>query len=132
MGHGLRLQSKGVHVAFAAGTGALCFVDLVAFLIQANLGLRMGMSGSVNERPKDDEVEIDITQFQLHLYVSYPRREEGVALELFEALAAYCKRTNNPSFTLHLRLSQENVNPQRWDEAFIRQEIARLGGAKAI
>ena len=55
-----------------------------------------------------------------------------MALELFEALNAYCKRTNNRSFSLHLRLSQENVNPQRWDEAFIRQEIAKHGGASNI
>lgn len=40
MGHGLRLKPSGVHIAFAAGTGALCFVDLVALLIQANLGMR--------------------------------------------------------------------------------------------
>lgn len=30
MGHGLRMKNSGVHVAFAAGTGVLCFVDLVA------------------------------------------------------------------------------------------------------
>ena len=30
MGFGLRPKTKGVHVAFAAGTGVLCFVDLVA------------------------------------------------------------------------------------------------------
>ena len=39
MGKGLRVQRDGVHIAFAAGTGALCFVDLVAHLIQANLDI---------------------------------------------------------------------------------------------
>lgn len=60
----MRLKPQGVHIAFAAGTGALCFVDLVANLIQANLGMRMGMSGSLNEKPTVDESqEIDITKF---------------------------------------------------------------------
>ena len=39
MGKGLLVQSTGVHIAFAAGTGILCFVDLVGHLIQAALGL---------------------------------------------------------------------------------------------
>ena len=33
MGKGLQVQSTGVHIAFAAGTGVLCFVDLVGHLI---------------------------------------------------------------------------------------------------
>jgi len=65
--------------------------------------------------------------FQFHLYVSYPRRSDAVALELFEALDAYCKRKSMPNFSLFLRLSQEKVNPQRWDENFIRQEISKVG-----
>ena len=31
------------------------------------------------------------------------------------------------NFHLFLRLSQEKVNPQRWDENFIRQEIGKFG-----
>ena len=59
--------------------------------------------------------------------MSYPRRGDGVALELFEALDAFCKREKIKSFSLYVRLSQEKVNPQRWDEDFIRQEIAKYG-----
>ena len=33
MGKGLLVQQTGVHIAFAAGTGILCFVDLVGHLI---------------------------------------------------------------------------------------------------
>ena len=65
--------------------------------------------------------------FQFHLYVSYRSRDQAIALELFEALEAYCRRTNTNNFHLHLRLSAEKVNPQRWDEAFIRQEIDKFG-----
>ena len=33
MGFGLNISSTGKHVAFAAGTGILVFIDLVAHLI---------------------------------------------------------------------------------------------------
>ena len=33
IGKGLEVSRTGVHIAFAAGTGALCFVDLVATII---------------------------------------------------------------------------------------------------
>lgn len=37
MGKGLMVKTTGVHVAFAAGTGVLVFVDLVMMLALANL-----------------------------------------------------------------------------------------------
>lgn len=37
MGKGLMVNRKGVHVAFAAGTGVLVFVDLVMHLALVNL-----------------------------------------------------------------------------------------------
>lgn len=39
LGKGLQVSEQGVHIAFAAGTGVLCFVDLVAQLILFNLGI---------------------------------------------------------------------------------------------
>ena len=38
LGRGLRVKQGGIHIAFAAGTGILCFVDLVAALIREALG----------------------------------------------------------------------------------------------
>ena len=59
--------------------------------------------------------------------MSFPKRVDSVALELFEALEAQCRRADLNNFHLHLRLSQEKVNPGRWDEAFIRKEIGKHG-----
>ena len=39
MGKGLSVQSEGVHIAFAGGTGVLTFIDLVAHLALENLRL---------------------------------------------------------------------------------------------
>ena len=75
---------------------------------------------------EDNSVNID--NFHFHLYVSFPRRSDSVALELFEALDALCKRENKACFTLYVRLSQERQNPERWNEDFIRREITQIGG----
>ena len=37
-GKGLQVESEGIHVAFAAGTGVLPFMDLVAQIALFNLG----------------------------------------------------------------------------------------------
>ena len=39
MGKGLSVQSEGIHIAFAGGTGVLTFFDLFAHLVFENLGL---------------------------------------------------------------------------------------------
>ena len=67
-------------------------------------------------------------QIHFHLYVSFPSRSEALAIELFEALDTYCKRQSLNNFSLFVRLSQEKINEQRWDENFIHQEITKLGG----
>lgn len=39
MGKGLAPEKEGIHLAFCAGTGALCFVDMMAHIALAELGL---------------------------------------------------------------------------------------------
>ena len=131
MGHGLKPKQQGVHVVFAAGTGVLCFVDLVAAIAQYLVDIRRrGSSINSNDQQtlvSSNNFEINWDQFELHLYASFPRRSESIAVELFEALDAFCKREQRNNFKLFLRLSQENVNPQRWDADFIQQEVKKLG-----
>ena len=64
--------------------------------------------------------------FKLYLYVSFPSREESVALELFEALADYCNRNGRKNFDLYVRLSQEGKNPQRWNQEFVLQQLGKF------
>lgn len=69
MGHGLQLQRKGIHVAFAAGTGALCFVDLVAYLLKVNTGAigadpsRQKSIQGVEDDEKEDDLQVDARDF---------------------------------------------------------------------
>ena len=80
MGKGLDIQSKGTHIAFTAGTGCLVFVDLVAHLIRKNNDL-------LREK---EEAFIDKKDFKFVFFVSFPTREEGIALELCEGLLQNC------------------------------------------
>ena len=43
--------------------------------------------------------------FKLYLYVSFPNREDSIALELCEALSNHCNRLDNKNFELFIRLS---------------------------
>ncbi len=79
MGKGLDIQKSGNHVAFTAGTGVLVFVDLVAHLIRKNLEML--------DHEEDAELSPD---FKFTLFVSFQKREDGVALELCEALQKIC------------------------------------------
>ena len=112
------VKPTGVHVAFAAGTGVLVFVDLVMMLALANLGIAQKVV-------KSDADMINTEKFKLVLYCAFPSRAEAVALELFEALNDYCKRNGLINFELILRLSKEKVNPERWTEAFVLKEMLK-------
>jgi hypothetical protein len=59
-----------------AGTAVFIFVDLVAFLIRLNLDLLKG----------EHRETIDKDNFRFILYISFPRKEEALAIELLEAL----------------------------------------------
>ena len=156
MGFGLRLKPTGNHIVFAAGTGVLCFVDLVAYLARLSFGMHLGESyvgrsqagianstrsyiSSVMTSPLsrskvdysdrdtvprasmytdvpgrkstyvDPRTEVDLDNFRLHLYVSFPRRSVALALDLLEGFDAFCRRTNNNCFHLHLRISEEGA-----------------------
>jgi hypothetical protein len=109
MGKSLMASQTGTHIVFAAGTGVLCYVDLVAHLALANLGVL----------PEEDTV--DVNSFKLVLYVSFQSRQDSVGLDLFEALDAYCKRQKLRNFELYVRLSKEKQNSARWDKQFIEQ-----------
>ena len=68
-GLGLSRETKGTHVAFAAGTGILVFVDLIAKLAL----------GETDVIPMVDRMDPD---FKLVLFASFPKREESIALDL--------------------------------------------------
>lgn len=115
MGKGLAPEKEGIHLAFCAGTGALCFVDIMAHIAMAELG--------VLTKEDYEAGSILPERFEMHMYASFPSKVEGVAWTLMEALDAYCKRKGSKSFELHPRLSKEKVNPARWNEQWFQNTL---------
>jgi hypothetical protein len=92
MGLSLGVQSQGTHIAFAAGTGILPFIDLVAHLL---LVLISGNGTAVNSDSGADLLQgsanrVNPDTFKLVLYTSFLDEEEAVGLELIAALQELC------------------------------------------
>jgi hypothetical protein len=64
-------SSSGLHFAFAAGTGVLVFIDLVARLLMQSVGV-FSPEESLNPC------------FKFVLFASFDSRENAIALELLE------------------------------------------------
>ena len=108
MGKGLGIKKEGVHIAFTGGTGTLVFVDLVAHLVRKNLNLlKEHESGYISDK-----------NFKFVFYVSFPNRQDSVALDLLEGLVELNKKLGYNNFELVKRISNEGRQP-RWDDAFI-------------
>jgi len=106
------VKPKGVHIVFAAGTGVLCFVDLVAQLALAI----MELDTAINQ----GDTFLDLNDFKLVMYVSFKDRGDAIALELLYALSDFCMQLDEKiNFELYVRLSAEGINNQKWDHEFI-------------
>jgi len=90
-GKGLIEEQAGTHIAFAAGTGVLCFVDLVAHFALKNLrgNDRAGGDGSLNSKRGSKARKATESEFKLILYVSFPNRAGSIALDFFENMQAH-------------------------------------------
>ena len=110
MGRGLGLtkKSKGTHFAFAAGTGVLVYIDLVARLALQELG-------AIPESQKLDK------DFRLVLFASFQKREDAIGLELLEALVDRVNSSGSVKFELNLRFS--NQKSARWDKNFVSKQM---------
>lgn len=81
-GLGLHPQTTGTHIAFAAGTGILVFIDMIA-------RIALGLLEAV---PHTERLNKD---FKLELYYSIRSSSDGICLELLLALQNYCTKMSN-------------------------------------
>jgi hypothetical protein len=117
MGKGCNLENKGTYVAFAAGTGALVYLDLVARLILQNSG----------NLPKDCEKFED--DFCFHFFISFVNRDEAIGLDLCEALLELNKAKGINNFTLTVRLSEQKDGAPRavrWNKDYIMPVLKEI------
>lgn len=112
-GLGLTAESKGKHIAFAAGTGVLVFVDLVA---------RIALQ-TIDVIPREQCLN---PQFELELFVSFQNKEDAIALEMMELLSQQMQLHESTKFILHTRFSDQK--DARWDDKFL---VNNLKGKEA-
>ena len=107
-GLGLSKDSRGTFLAFAAGTGVLVFIDLVAKMVLQLLNA-----------PFTESEELLHDDFNLVFYASFQSRADAIALPLLEGLQQLTKKKGcEAKFTLVIRFSDEKM--PRWDNDFIK------------
>ena len=101
-------NTSGLHFAFAAGTGALVYVDLVAKLLLQSVGAF----------PPENCMN---PGFKFVLFASFDSRQGAIALELLEGFRDLQKSMGLNSFDLELRFSDQKT--KRWDKDFIIERL---------
>ena len=114
MGKGLGIKQGGTHLAFTAGTGILPFIDLVALMVRANLGI-------LDPEVMPAQFKAGST-FKFVLYVSFDSRKDALAMELLEGLYEITQKLGLKNFDLVIRLSSEKQG-SRWNEEFIKRQF---------
>jgi len=96
MGKGLCISenTKGLHVAFAAGTGVLVFIDLICRIALTNMELI----------PTSQRLNKD---FKFHLYVAFKNREQAMCLQIIDAVEKLMDKMNKDMFKITYRFSEE-------------------------
>lgn len=102
MGKSLGVKRYGNHLAFAAGTGAITFMDLSAYVARFVMG----------ELDEKESAEI-ADDFRFEYYVSYFNEEQSCGLRMLRLLS----ELHSKHFKLTVRLSTERS--ARWDKNWI-------------
>lgn len=106
LGKSLGVKRSGQHLAFAAGTGAITFMDLSAYVARFVMG-----------EMDDKEAEQIGDDFKFTYYVTYFNRKQSCGLRLLELLQSL----NSKHFELKLRLSDQKS--RRWDQGFLAEHL---------
>ncbi len=119
---------ENIHVVFAAGTGVIPFLDLVAFILryavhkiskekyQINSNLLI-----VNEAETFNQIVSD--NFQLHMYVSFRDRQSALFLDILEDLAKIDLKYSLNLFKLHAIINNETGKDHIMNENFMLSEF---------
>ena len=102
MGKSLGVKRYGTHLAFAAGTGAITFMDMAAYVARFVLG----------EMDEKESCQV-ADDFRFELYVTYYNEEQACGLRLLRLL----QELGSKHFKLTVRLS--SARSRRWDKDWL-------------
>jgi NAD(P)H-flavin reductase len=121
MGKGLQINSTGTHVAYAAGTGVLVFIDLIAHLILCLIA-EYGDHNILDKATR----KVNINDFKLVLYTSFTDKEEAICLPLIEGLTSLCEKYKRTDIFEHYpRISRDAKGAGRWNDRFFFDQFKR-------
>ena len=114
-GKGLSIKPTGLHVAFAAGTGVLVFLDLVTRILLHNTGIH-----KLGEDFDED--------FKFHLYISHQNLTETMGMDLCYKLMQVNDKLKLNNFYLNVRLTEGRdgiygKKPDRWASTLLREQL---------
>jgi len=118
------MSQKGIHVAFCAGTGALIFLDLIAYLLIKNSFKKLSHIIPENMKHLADD-------FEFHIYCSWEDRDQAIGLEIMEMLEKVNECLQMTNFKLTTRFSkvkEGESKPPRWDQNWIEKELMQNKG----
>jgi ferredoxin-NADP reductase len=107
LGKSLGVTRSGNHLAFGAGTGAITFMDMTAYVARFVLGEAVDEIDAL--KLEDD--------FKFTFYVTYFNRKQSCGLRMLELL----QQLKSKHFELVLRLSDQKS--RRWDQGFLAERL---------
>jgi len=119
LGLGLTDQSFGYHIAFAAGTGILPFLDLFDLVLESLLA------------PSNSPLPTKfLKKFKMVVFASFPSREDTPGIELMEKCMKACLNAKETVIEFNLRFSDQTS--ERYDRAFMETRKDILTQAQNI
>jgi len=107
LGKSLGVKRSGEHLAFGAGTGAITFMDLSAYVARIIMGEAVD---EVDAQKLEDD-------FKFTYYVTYFNRKQSCGLRMLELL----QQLKSKHFELVLRLSDQKS--RRWDQGYLQERL---------
>jgi len=101
-GLGLNEHSTGIHVAYAAGTGVLVFIDLVAYLIRHQINCLHGDEARLSEN------------FVFIFNVAFSNKDSAIALKFLQL--ANELESKNFELRLVIRSGEDGHDNTKWDQ----------------
>lgn len=117
----------GSYVIFAAGTGIIPFLDLVAFTVRY-AAYKVAyehfnyMDNYLEQKEVSSFEEIVGITFKLHVFVTFADADSTIFLDVMTRLQGLDKQYNLGLFKLHTRVSSKNK--EKWDSKFIQDNLS--------
>jgi NAD(P)H-flavin reductase len=136
VGTGLNLFNnilKGTNVIFAAGTGIIPFIDLIAFTVtymtyqisqqefKGKDNFILSKEKSIFKKINEDPI---VPPFKICLYATFSSPKSALYMDICEALFELDRKYNMNIFKLHVK----NSNGEKWDKDFVSKNLSEEKG----